>query len=789
MKDHQLPDPVHKALEQRGLKLNVKAWVRSDMDREGYLGQVFAVLTLEGIWIISGERADLTDFGGSNAVAKAGGSFIRRGKRRAKEASMRERTPMVIKDLAFVALADLKSIELLNEVVGGLMVARINDEERWLLRFSGSRFKAMAAFTKDVQALLTDSEAEADDGKAVERFCPTCGRRYPDENRAFCPHCLKRKSVFIRLVQKFKPYRLRLFVLLAMIGLAGAFNAFIPYLTGTILYDRVLGQDPEWLAALGQMGLPQRATVLLLLLAVVLALTKLLQQLTGILHGRQTAYIVPGVIAAIKSDAFDALQKLSLSFFSRRQTGSLMQRINGDAEEVTSFFIDGLPYLLFNVLTISVTAIIMFRMNPLLAIMALFLLPPLFVISFRLIPTTWQAHGRRSRARRRVYSILNDTYTGARVVRAFGQEEQQNQQFDKVNQNLRDAEINVMKAHIRYEVPYNLGRVIPNLLVWVTGAILIIFREGTLEYGQLLTFVSYLAMMQGPMQFFSMIFVIWSESMNAAQRMFEIIDARPDIVEKEHPLDADLSGAIELRHVSFGYEINKPILKDINFKIQAGEMLGIVGKSGAGKSTLVNLIARLYDISEGQVLLDDHDVRDLSFKSLHGAVAMVSQETYIFMGTIAENIAYARPEAARQDIVDAAIAAHAHQFICKLPDGYDTLVGTGGRQLSGGERQRLSIARAILANPKILVLDEATASVDTETERAIQTSLNELVKGRTTLSIAHRLSTLKGADRIIVLENGRLTEAGTHQELIAKRGAYFNLMELQTKALAMRGVD
>jgi ATP-binding cassette subfamily B protein len=374
-------------------------------------------------------------------------------------------------------------------------------------------------------------------------------------------------------------------------------------------------------------------------------------------------------------------------------------------------------------------------------------------------------------------------------VRAFGQEEQQNLHFDTVNQNLRDAEINVMKAHIRYEVPYNLGRVIPNLLVWVTGAFLIIYRQGTLEYGQLLTFISYLAMMQGPMQFFSMIFVIWSESMNAAQRMFEIIDARPDIVEKENPLDADLGGAIELRHVSFGYEVNKPILKEIDFRVQAGEMLGIVGKSGAGKSTLVNLIARLYDVSEGQILLDGHDVRDLSFKSLHGAVAMVSQETYIFMGTIAENIAYARPAAARQAIVDAAIAAHAHQFICKLPDGYDTLVGTGGRQLSGGERQRLSIARAILADPKILVLDEATASVDTETERAIQASLNELVKGRTTLSIAHRLSTLKGADRIIVLENGRLAEAGTHQELIARRGAYFNLMELQTKALAMRGID
>ena len=245
---------------------------------------------------------------------------------------------------------------------------------------------------------------------------------------------------------------------------------------------------------------------------------------------------------------------------------------------------------------------------------------------------------------------------------------------------------------------------------------------------------------------------------------------------------------MELKNVSFSYEPNKPVLQDVSFHINAGEMLGIVGKSGAGKSTLVNLISRLYDPENGEVLLDGHNLKAVSFASLRGAVAMVSQETYIFMGTVAENIAYARPDASREEIVRAAIAASAHGFICRLPDGYDTVIGAGGRELSGGERQRVSIARAILADPKILVLDEATASVDTETERAIQDSLDKLIKGRTTISIAHRLSTLRNADRLIVLDNGKLVESGTHEELVKERGVYYKLLQLQSKALAMRGI-
>ena len=231
------------------------------------------------------------------------------------------------------------------------------------------------------------------------------------------------------------------------------------------------------------------------------------------------------------------------------------------------------------------------------------------------------------------------------------------------------------------------------------------------------------------------------------------------------------------------------MLKDVSFHVKEGEVLGIVGRSGSGKSTLVNLISRLYDVGEGEILVDGVNVKQYGFKELRASVAMVSQETYVFMGTVAENIAYARPEATREEIIRAAIQANAHDFICKMPEGYDTMLGSSGRALSGGERQRLSIARAILANPRILILDEATSAVDTETELAIQRSLEQLEQGRTVLSIAHRLSTLRNATRLIVLDDGKVTEYGTHKELMELKGTYYKLSELQTKALAMRGIE
>lgn len=775
--EKQIPAALLELLRRRGMNEQPLAAACADMTNEGELRSIFLVLTPKALYLAVSAVSDET-------ACFAGAAH--------KPRSWRAED---IGEIYEYPADKLSEPQILNQVVGGLLVMTIDGVERWLCRFSSAKMREMRRFTDELERLVQPEKKKDGDGPhdhphggprgEEPACCPKCGLPYPEQGRAVCPRCMEKRTIFARVLRYFGEYKGRVAIMLICVLLSGVFNAVWPYVSGTLLYDGVLGKNPEQFEKLGFAG---NYIVLLGGLVISMVGIKLLQQITGVIHGRMTAYMVPGVVCKIKNSVFEALQRLSIGFFNRRQTGSLMQRVNGDANEVMSFFIDGLPYLLFNVFTVLLTAGIMFSMNWKLAIVSLFLLPPLFFISRFLQPKLWHAHGRRARVNRSLYSVLNDNFTGARVVKAFGQEDSEDDRFGKVNNRVRDAEMNIVKYRNIFNAAYSTARELPTLLVWSIGAILILQSGGDFRYGMLLTFVNYLAMLQGPIDFFSNVFQWWSNSMNAAQRVFEIVDAIPEIEEKPDALQKSLKGKIELRHVSFGYEPNKPVLHDISFDVKPGEMLGIVGKSGAGKSTLVNLISRLYDTEQGEILLDGVNVKDLSFASLRGAVAMVSQETYIFMGTIAENIAYARPDATREEIVEAAVAASAHPFICRLPDGYDTVIGTGGRRLSGGERQRLSIARAILADPQILVLDEATASVDTETERAIQASLDQLTKGRTTISIAHRLSTLRNADRLIVLENGKLVERGTHAELVAQKGVYFKLLQLQSKALAMRGV-
>ena len=740
-----------------------------------------------------------------------------------------EETPGRVVDTAFYGYAQIDRPRLLNQVVGGLLLVDLltpqqqaerqaereaagareargeaeatADEDKpklqpetresaWLCRFSGARMRDMRRFVALVQQRIDGEEAhEPELGEDEEEtHCPSCGRRYPEQGRRFCPHCTKKTSVFWRLLTLFAPYRSRIALLFVAIGLSSVFNALIPYLSGKVLYDAILSQNAEWAARLESFGIALGLPVLLGWLALLIFVTRLLQQLTGVMHGRITGYVVPGVVATLKARVFSALQRLSIAFFTSKQTGSLMQRVNGDTEDISRFFIDILPYLLFNFLTMIATAIIMLRLNLKLGILSIVVLPPLVVISFILVPRIWRGFGRRAQARRRTYSVLNDSLTGARVVRAFGQAERDDARFDRASQRLRGSQIFLMKHFTVFDALYTTAEQFPLLLVWVVGARMILAQDN-FSYGELMTFTGYLAMLQGPLRFIALAFQFWSQSMNAGQRVFEIIDARPTVIEAESPVELEMEGEIAIEDMTFSYEINRPVLSDISFTVKPGEMLGIVGRSGAGKSTLVNLITRLYDVDSGRIKIDGHDIRELSFDALRGQVAMVSQESYLFMGTVAENIAYGRPNAPVEELVESAVAADAHRFICRLPDGYDTLIGTGGRRLSGGERQRLSIARAILSDPRILVLDEATASVDTETEQAIQQSLAALTRGRTTLSIAHRLSTLRGADHIIVLDNGKLTEHGTHDELMALDGTYARLARIQTEALAMRGSE
>ncbi|MEE0867136.1 MAG: ABC transporter ATP-binding protein, partial [Clostridia bacterium] len=323
------------------------------------------------------------------------------------------------------------------------------------------------------------------------------------------------------------------------------------------------------------------------------------------------------------------------------------------------------------------------------------------------------------------------------------------------------------------------------LIVWGLGGAQVL--GGRLSFGELMTYVGYLSLLYAPVNFMVKTFDWWTNCMNSAQRIFEITDRKTDVPEGENPVELkNIKGEIELKNVTFAYEPNRNVLKNVSFKISPGEMVGLVGRSGAGKSTITNIITRLYDVNEGEVLIDGVNVKDIKLDSLHSQIGMVLQETFLFSGTIAENIAYAKPNSSMEEIISAAKRAYAHEFIMDLPDGYQTEIGQRGINLSGGEKQRISIARAILMNPPILILDEATASLDTQTEQKIQHAIDELVKGRTTVAIAHRLSTFKNAKRLIVVEDGCIVEEGTHKELFEKTdGHYFKMAKKQLEALRM----
>ncbi len=667
-----------------------------------------------------------------------------------------------------------------------LIVGRIGGMEMPLAGCSNFPKRRIVDFVRAMESWPKDGTVKPMK-EPEEEYCPKCGRMYPDPRRKVCPHCENKTSILFRILKYFKPYWPMALGMMLCIVATGALNLVWPYLNGTVLYDRILAKDPAFLK---QIGLGEgKFALALLLLVLTMFLTKLTLLLAQVLQGVCSSRMVVQVVRDMKKDIFSKMGKLSIGFYRSRQTGGLMTRVLSDADRVSGFFVDQAPYVLVHLFTITFTVIVMWSLNWQMTVLTVVLLPLLAAVSFLLQPRVWVMFGKRHRAERSLNSCVSDNLTGARVVKAFGQESRESKRFASYSDRLERGEVSISYWQNYFQLFYGGAQELASCAVWALGTYFI-FGGENMDLGLLITFAGYVSQLQGPMRFLANISHRMADSLNSAQRIFEIIDAVPEVEEAEKPVHLEkIRGELRLEHVTFGYEVNRAVLKNVSLTIPAGQMIGLVGRSGAGKSTLVNLISRLYDPQEGRILLDGVDIRDLAFSDLRKNVALVSQETYIFSGTVMQNIAYSNPDASPWEIVEAAKLAGAHEFIMRMPDGYDTMIGASGKGLSGGERQRISIARAILADPKILILDEATASVDTETERMIQKSLKYLVKGRTTISIAHRLSTLRDADYLYVIDHGVIAEQGTHEHLKEQQGIFYKLLELQTRALAMRGVD
>ena len=609
--------------------------------------------------------------------------------------------------------------------------------------------------------------------------CEKCGTPIP-KGLKYCKDCVDKKSTVKRLFSFFGDVKWKMIFMICAVLFSSAINLILPKFSTQKLYDEVLNTGNT----LGYDALLKGLFSVVLTMAAL----KITHQLFTLFYQYIVAGILPEVVYGIKLKIFKAMQSLSVGFYTHKQTGSLMDRVTRDANNIYWFFVDGFPYLIANAVTVAGLIVIMFftsaklTLTILSATVFILVLYPIVNKKFR------KLHHRVWVQNSRLTSKVSDNINGHRIIKAFSKENDELDEFGKISSGLLNAEIKSANTESTvFPILSILIYLISAVVLGYGGILCIVYKEITV--GELLTFVVYLQMLQAPIEFLSWVTTWWARCVDSAQRVFEIMDTEPDVKDKDNPIILDdFKGSVELQELQFEYEPAHPIIKNLSLKIEAGEMLGIVGKTGAGKTTISNLIARLYDPKEGVVKIDGIDVKDLSSKQLRRNIGIVSQDIFLFMGTIADNIRYARPDATNDEVIAAAKAASAHSFISKLPDGYETYVGSGGKGLSGGERQRISIARTIIQNPKILILDEATAAMDTETERNIQNSLSQLKSGRTTIAIAHRLSTLRDADKLAVIDEGECIEFGTYEELMEKKGAYYNMFKLQEEALRFIGI-
>ncbi len=665
-------------------------------------------------------------------------------------------------------------LELLTEERGGVggldLVSPSGRLVRW--RYTAAR---AAQVGRVVQRLAVWRAQQAGSPPPQDSTCPSCGVVMPAASDR-CPTCASTSSTvsastLLRLVSFGRPH-FRLMLLGLCLTIASTAAGLVPpYLTMPLL-DRVLiphqnGQPVDFgLVGWYLSGLAGAAVVALLLDWCRLYILS---------RGSER------ISADLRSRTYAHLQHLSLEFFGGKRTGDLMARISSDSERLCNFLSLNLVDFATDILMIFMTAAILLTLDWQLAFAALFPFPVIVWMVQRVRGRLLSGYRQAAAAWGSLTSVVADAIPGIRVVKAFAQEQREIDRFDRANDRVFGANDRLNRVWSLFGPLVTLLTTVGLLIVWAFACYRV--SRGALTVGVLTVFLAYMARFYARVE--SMIRMASSVQRAAAssQRIFDILDRAPSVPEPMCPVaPGRLKGRIELAGVSFKYGARE-VLHGIDLTIEPGEMVGLVGPSGAGKTTLINLICRFYDVAAGAVLVDGVDVRSFPVEAYRRNIGIVLQDAFLFYGTVADNIAYGRPDATREEVVAAARSARAHEFILRLPNGYDSVVGERGQALSGGERQRISIARALLTDPRLLILDEATSSVDTETEREIQAALNHLVRGRTTIAIAHRLSTLRLADRLIVLDRGRIMEVGRHDALVEAGGIYARLHRAQMEVL------
>jgi ABC-type multidrug transport system fused ATPase/permease subunit len=584
-------------------------------------------------------------------------------------------------------------------------------------------------------------------------------------------------DLFFRLLQFAMRYRAGIAIAILLVFVTTGLGMVPPYLT-RLLVDSQLS-NYHTLDAAAQISVQDDLWALVLMVCAALFGIRLSIAVVG--YVRQMIMVVIGnrVVFDIRQQLYRHLQRLSMRYFESRSTGRIMTRILYDVNAVQQTLTGNLVNIITNSTTILFVFVLVFAINWRLALIAVAVLP-LYVMNFLI----WRPQIRHaSREAREQFSAvsgqLNDAISGIRVIKAFTRERSEARRFVREIREIIELNIKAGRARTFLGVISTLLTGLASIVVIYIGGREILFA-GRMSYGELIQFNAYMGMLYGPIIQLVTINDQIQVAMAAIERIFELFDTAPDIQERRNPIVLKhCEGEVEFDHVHFSYDPSEEVLTDVTFTAEPGTVTALVGRSGSGKSTLINLIPRFYDPTRGRVLLDGKDLRDLQITSFRKQIGMVMQDSFLFAGTLRDNVKYGRPDAPDNEVVQAAIAANAHEFITEFPDSYETRVGERGTRLSGGQRQRISIARAILRNPRILILDEATSALDSESEQAIQDALEKLMVGRTTFTIAHRLSTVMNADEILVLDYGEVVERGTHAELATAGGIYEMLCDVQ----------